>query len=107
MAFLLLLKINVIFTVFIVLGIRLVTDPGKIGEPLRKFCVVTFGEFWSKPLLLCTPCMSSFWSMWTTFVMLLLFNGTIPLGGFFFLYIFTALCATFPAAFLWALYQRM
>lgn len=107
MDFLFILKYNVVLTTFVVLGLRMITDKGKIGHPLAVFVSGTFGEWWGKPILLCAPCMSSFWSIPCTLIIFLLFNDIIPLGGFFIMWILTAICSSFPAGLFWSIYQKL
>jgi hypothetical protein len=94
---------NVIFTAFLVLGARMVTDNGKVGYPLRLFVINTCGQFWGKPILLCAACMPSLWGIGTTIFMILY----TKLDWLYFVGIYpaTALCSSYIAGMLWTFYS--
>lgn len=106
MEFIQILQWNILITVFLVLGVRTVTDEGKIFYKVRVAVIGTLGPFWSKPIVSCAPCMSSFWSIWPTLLMIVMFSEMIP--GIFFIILLplTALCAAFPSALFWAFYTN-
>lgn len=51
----------VILITSLCLGIRTISDTGKLLEPLRNFIAKYFPEWISKPTILCCACMASFW----------------------------------------------
>lgn len=48
-----------IFNCLLVIGIHAITRIGMIGEKISTFVVKLFGEFYSKPITECLPCMGS------------------------------------------------
>lgn len=51
--------INILF----IYGLNIVTREKMVFDKLRRFIEKTFGNFWSKPLVNCPPCMASFWGV--------------------------------------------
>jgi len=44
------------------LGLREITDQGRIGFPIRLFFLRKWMPFWiARPLIACCPCLASFW----------------------------------------------
>ena len=54
------IEIIVVISAFC-LGLREITDEGKIGDPLRKFAQDRLPLMIAKPLILCCACMASVW----------------------------------------------
>lgn len=47
-----------------IIGLNKTTDEGMIFERLGRWVKATAGEFWSKPLISCPPCMASAHGSW-------------------------------------------
>jgi len=48
-----------VFNAFVCWGINKFTREGMVGEKIGLWSVKIFGEFWSKPVTECLPCMAS------------------------------------------------
>ena len=70
-----------------IFGLHIITDyevdeQGNVSDKmalwwLRYKSVQTFGEWWSKPLILCPPCMASVWGTIFYFIFSLVFFGNV------------------------------
>lgn len=79
-------------------GLRTITDKGKIGYPLRQLVDTYLPTSIGKPLLLCATCMASFW-------------GTLIYSTFFYQsliqLILIIISASYLNAVLWALLNKL
>lgn len=91
-----------------VLGLRMVTDNGKIGYPIRKFFIDHYTPF-NKPLILCAACMPSVWgSIIFLVVSLQLINyENYPLVSMVIIWILAVVSSSFTAGFLWKLFESL
>jgi len=90
------LDLNVSFKIIIIislfcLGLRTITDDGKIGQPLRDLAKKLPTNL-GKPILLCCACMSSIWG---TIIYWSFFGSNIPE------WILVVISASFLNSFLW------
>ena len=86
------------------LGLRVITDDGMIGHPIRKL-FLKLPEMIGKPLILCVTCMSSFWGT------IIYWSNTLAYQNFNYIMISDWLGITISAAFVnaifWAYYQNI
>lgn len=86
-------KITFLISLFC-LGLRTITDDGKIAYPLRRL-VQKLPSNLGKPILLCCACMSS---VWGTIIYWYFFGNSIPE------WILVTISASFLNSILWELY---
>ena len=79
-------------------GLRTITDKGKIGYPLRQLVDTHLPVIIGKPLLLCAPCLASFWG---TIIYFAIYNNSI--GE----WILVVISASYLNALLWSSLEKL
>ena len=83
------------------LGLRTITDKGKILYPLRQLATKYLPNYLHKPLLTCAPCMASVWG--TTIYLTFVYNGVEDIAEL----ILVVIGASYTNFLGWLLIQRI